>query len=335
MFRSASHAVIAAALLAGLGLSQGNPAAAPPDAKYSAAGGAPREMRTHVNYAFTIDAVPEGSQSVRAWIPVPETDPYQTISNVTVEPKVGEMKRDPLYGNSILFIEWKKPAAGALKGTISYDVARREEIAHKETKESAALEKRFLEPDRLALINDRIKDMAKKATDGKSTTVDKGRGIYDFVLGYMNYSKEGTGWGRGDVVWACDAKYGNCSDFHSLFTSMARASNIPARFHYGFSLKPDGTTAAHCWAEFKDPEKGWFPVDISEARKVVEKEPAKANYYFGTLSENRVRLSTGRDIVLDPKQAGEPLNFFYAPYVEIDGKSVAPKLDVTHQEKKG
>ena len=137
------------------------------------------------------------------------------------------------------------------------------------------------------------------------------------------------------MVWACDAKYGNCSDFHSLFTSMARASNIPARFHYGFSLKPDGTTAAHCWAEFKDPEKGWFPVDISEARKVVEKEPAKANYYFGTLSENRVRLSTGRDIVLDPKQAGEPLNFFYAPYVEIDGKSVAPKLDVTHQEKKG
>ena len=47
-----------------------------------------------------------------------------------------------------------------------------------------------------------------------------------------------------------------------------------------------------------------------------------------------MRLSTGRDIVLEPKQAGEPLNFFYGPYVEIDGKPVAPKLDVTHQEKK-
>jgi len=36
--------------------------------------------------------------------------------------------------------------------------------------------------------------------------------------------------GRGDVLYACDAKKGNCTDFHSLFIAMARSQSIPARF---------------------------------------------------------------------------------------------------------
>jgi len=35
-----------------------------------------------------------------------------------------------------------------------------------------------------------------------------------------------------------------------------------------------------------------------------------------------VTLSTGRDLVLEPKQQGEPLNYFLNPYAEADGKSV-------------
>ena len=31
-----------------------------------------------------------------------------------------------------------------------------------------------------------------------------------------------------------------------------------------------------------------------------------------------------RDIVLSPKQAGDPLNYFIYPYVEVDGKEYAP-----------
>jgi hypothetical protein len=35
---------------------------------------------------------------------------------------------------------------------------------------------------------------------------------------------------------------------------------------------------------------------------------------------NRVQFSVGRDLVLNPAQAGEPLNYFVYPYVEVDGK---------------
>jgi hypothetical protein len=38
------------------------------------------------------------------------------------------------------------------------------------------------------------------------------------------------------------------------------------------------------------------------------------------LTEDRVTFTTGRDLVLAPKQDGEPLNFFIYPYVEVGGK---------------
>src|SRR5207302_326481 len=131
---------------------------------------------------------------------------------------------------------------------------------------------------------------------------------------------KGTGWGQGDAVWACDSKYGNCTDFHSLFISLARAEKIPSKFVMGFAIpekRGAGLIAGyHCWAWFHPEGRGWIPVDISEANQ----NPARQEYYFGSLTENRVQFTTGRDITLEPRQSGGPLNFFIYPYVEVDGK---------------
>jgi hypothetical protein len=34
---------------------------------------------------------------------------------------------------------------------------------------------------------------------------------------------------------------------------------------------------------------------------------------------NRIAIGTGRDLVLNPPQSGEPLNYFMYPYAEADG----------------
>src|SRR5205085_2830880 len=125
----------------------------------------------------------------------------------------------------------------------------------------------------------------------------------------------------GDSVWACGSRTGNCSDFHSLFISLARANHLPARFEIGFSIpekRGAGDVAGyHCWAWFKPAAgRGWTPVDISE----VNKHPALADYYFGHLTADRVAFSTGRDLTLVPAQAGPPVNFLIYPYVEFDAK---------------
>jgi transglutaminase-like putative cysteine protease len=145
------------------------------------------------------------------------------------------------------------------------------------------------------------------------------RALYEVVNTHMRYGKEGVGWGEGDAVWACDSRYGNCSDFHSLFISLARAKQLPAKFEIGFPLPTErghGEVAGyHCWAKFRPTGKGWVPVDISEANK----NPQMRDYYFGNLTENRVTFSTGRDLDLVPRQAGPTLNFFIYPHVEVDG----------------
>jgi transglutaminase-like putative cysteine protease len=146
------------------------------------------------------------------------------------------------------------------------------------------------------------------------------RVLYDVVNNHMRYSKEGVGWGQGDSVWACQSGYGICSVFHSLFMSLARANKIPVKFEIGFPLPPKRGAGEipyyHCWAKFHPEGGDWVPVDISEANK----NPRLKDYYFGNLTEDRITFSTGRDLDLVPRQAGEPLNFFVFPYVEVDGK---------------
>jgi len=151
-----------------------------------------------------------------------------------------------------------------------------------------------------------------------TTPIEKARAIYDYVFTTMRYDKTGTGWGRGDSEWACDSKHGNCTDFHSLFASMARSQHIPTRFSIGFPIpaaKHSGPIAGyHCWADF-NVDRHWVPIDISEAWKAQEKK----DYYFGSHDDNRVQFSVGRDITLAPPQRGKPLNYFVYPYVEVDG----------------
>jgi len=104
---------------------------------------------------------------------------------------------------------------------------------------------------------------------------------------------------------------------------MARSQGIPARFEIGFPLPSDKQSSEiagyHCWAEFFNPQNGWIPVDISEAWK----HPEKKDYFFGAYDTNRVQLSVGRDLKLNPEQQGDPLNYFIYPYVEVTGKQYA------------
>jgi transglutaminase-like putative cysteine protease len=152
--------------------------------------------------------------------------------------------------------------------------------------------------------------------------LELGRTLYDRVDEHMKYDKSRPGYGNGDSVWACDRRTGNCTDFHSLFISLARAKGLPSRFEIGFPIPDERGNGKiggyHCWAFFHAEAIGWVPIDISEA----DKHPELKTYYFGNLTENRVTFSQGRDVTLVPRQAGEPLNYFVYPYAETGGKPV-------------
>jgi transglutaminase-like putative cysteine protease len=281
-------------------------------------------------YNFTVKDIPAGAKSVRVWVPVPHSDQHQTVRVLSVKaPVKTRMTEEPEFGNRMIYAEIPNPASPKAEFTFVYEVTRREysrgdyaqlkRIDQTPAVVPASMD-RFIAPDTLIPTNGRIRQLSVEVTGSQNGTLAKAKAAYDYVFTTMRYDKTGSGWGRGDAVWACDSKRGNCTDFHSLFIGMLRSDGIPARFDIGFPLPENqdrgDIPGYHCWAEFYAPKTGWIPVDISEAWKAKQKE----NYFFGSVDANRVQFSTGRDVTLSPKQDGPPLNYFVYPYVEVDGK---------------
>jgi len=297
---------------------------------------AQKERHFTFHYAFTVKNVSPGER-LRVWIPLAHSDAFQ---DVKVASKDGDLPlkqiHQPAYGNEVLYAETAKADKGEYKFSVDYVAARREHVVLVNGKQVTGIPSsrvpsielaRYLEPDRLVPVTGVPAQLAAQETRGATMPLEKARDIYEYVYRTMKYDKSGEGWGHGDTLWACDSKHGNCTDFHSVFISMARAEKIPARFQIGFPLPADKHSAEipgyHCWAEFYLNSTGWVPVDISEAWKHQEKH----DYFFGAHDVNRMQFTQGRDLNLAPAQDGAPLNYFVYPYVEIGGK-VDPNISI-------
>ncbi|HEV1994201.1 MAG TPA: transglutaminase-like domain-containing protein [Candidatus Acidoferrum sp.] len=280
-------------------------------------------------YQVHVPANADSAGPTHLWIPLPQADGYQDIRGLYIDSFVSYVQgRDLEYGNGFAMFTPSPPqSASGFDVTVRFTATRRKHLVpltlgvYPAAKPDPMLQ-RYLQPDKLVPLNSTIAELAKEQTTGASTPLEKARYIYDYVVATMRYDKTGEGWGRGDALWACTSKRGNCTDFHSLFIGMMRSSGIPARFEIGFPLpenKSEGDIPGyHCWAEFYVGGVGWVPVDASEAWK----NPAKRDYFFGAHDTNRIFFTYGRDIRLSPDQKGDPLNYFIYPYAETNGQPV-------------
>jgi transglutaminase-like putative cysteine protease len=264
----------------------------------------PAERRFHVEYATEI-RVPAGTSTLAIWLPYPARDENQSVSNIQVDsPLELRIGKDGLE-NTIAHFEAAAPRSGTVPIKISVDVARREYVRKDFARASVTAGRRpaylraYLGSDELVPLNATVRELSAQVTAGKKKPLDKARAIYDHVVTSL----------KGD-------------ESVSAFLGLARAAGIPARFSIGFGLPSakEGAIEGHrSWAEFWLDGYGWVPVGTWEAAE----HPEKRDYFFGAHDANRVQLSTGRDLVLNPRQAGPPVNFFVYPYVEIDGKPSA------------
>ena len=291
----------------------------------------PRERSFTFEYAVTVKDIPAGAHTVDIWLPVPHDDAFQRITSLRVDTPYHYETATGAEDNRILHICVTDLKTSSIPVNISFQAVRKERIqplllgSHTVAVEQPSDLSRYLQPDRLVPLDDTIRSWAHEvvAAAGATTDLEMARAIYNHVVSTVKYDKTGKGWGNGDIYYACDARRGNCTDFHAIFIGYARAVAIPARFAIGFPLPADrgaGKIAGyHCWAEFYAKGIGWVPVDASEAAK----NPAKREYFFGAHDENRVELSKGRDVLLVPRQQGPPLNYFVYTYVELDGAKYA------------
>ena len=266
--------------------------------------------------------LPEINDRGHIWIPLPSTDQYQSIELKYIEAPVDQqILEDKKYGNKMFFMVLNPENSGETI-EICYRVNRREKGVYED---NTVDPQKYLRPNRLVPWNQEFSKIAKEVVAGKLGSLARARALYDHTIDRMRYMKYGDGWGKGDAVYACDIRTGNCTDFHSYFIALSRAVGIPARFAIGASIPSErdegGIDGYHCWAEFYSNGK-WWPTDISEGDKCS----ALSTYYFGHHPANRVEFSHGRDLVVEPGPASGPINFLAYPVLEISGETA--KADI-------
>ena len=285
----------------------------------------PRSRQFRLDIGATVTGLPAGA-TVRVWLPIPPSNRDQTVKALTPSlPAPGQRSKEPKYGNQILYFQKQVDSAGSLRFNTPYQIQRHEvrSLAQKKAQQQAltlAEKELYLAPNQKVPLAGKPLTLLAQVQLAKNQPLDLARQLYNRVDEHVRYDKSQPGYGNGDVLWVCNSKFGNCTDFHSLFISFARSQGLPARFEIGFPLpekRGSGTIGGyHCWALFHLGSYGWIPVDISEA----DKHPEMKEYYFGNLTENRVTFTTGRDIDLVPKQTAPSLNYFVYPHIEVDGK---------------
>ena len=282
----------------------------------------------------------ESGKETKLWIPYAVSDQNQSVTDVKL---AGDYTSSAVYtdkanGNALLFARWDKEAVSR-KLSYSFAVEREEiqlrDLSGKEPAWNPADYAEFLKPTSIGPTDGEVKKLAESITKGKRSVLDKAKAIYDWTCENMYRDPATRGCGKGDVCELLKKPGGKCTDISSVYVALARAAGVPAREVFGLRLgkkaEEDVTGSQHCWVEFFLPGKGWIPVDPADVRKamLVEKLELKdaktieyRNYFWGGIDAYRFKLASGRDLVLNPPQAGAPLNTFGYPYAEVDGKVI-------------
>ena len=300
---------------------------------------------------------------LRCWFSIPQNDEAQDVSAFEVSaPGAYEIVGDD-QGNWFLYVEAKGPGIAPFEVVETFDIRRREVSASVDPKKSRALtdaEKKeyaaYLAPSTYIPVNDEFRKTALAATGGDPNPVSASRKLYDWTLQNVEY------WVKhpdrlkasptGNAEYCMANKTGNCTDFHSLWTALARSAGIPTRMVYGSFFKKDlagkdADQSYHCWIEFWAPGIGWIPHDVAVADVFVGdfeinkdneekvrlttadgykgKDQKKVDWYFGNIDNRRVVWHRGRDLKIEKGPAGGPANMLPKAIVEADGKPVKEK----------
>jgi len=338
-------------------------AAAAVVAGWSAAAGAQgtepvRQAAFELRNELTVK-VPEGGRRVRVWMAMPQdNDPAQQVRNLTIEAPYAYRVETDSEGSRVLYLEISDPKVKEFSVVQTFGLTRseiRDQIDPSLARPLANSERQsfatYLAANTHVVINDGIRRLANEIAGDEQNPVLAARLLYDWVLYNVEHwvkdprTKKASA--MGSTTHALTLRTGDCADFASLWTSLARAKEIPTQIVYGALLRPAtaGSSAdqgVHCWIEFYAPGIGWlhhdvaiadiyegsYPVTPVNEQLVLQAsidgtygaDPARVDYYFGNLDERRVVFSRDRDLVLTPRPGVESVNALPKAYVEVDGE---------------
>ena len=287
-----------------------------------------------VSMAFDLSAH-DRDKEVQLWIPYPTSNQHQTITHIQLNGNYSSsgVYTDTTFETPILYARWDA-GKKTRKLDFSFDVKRHEVIRRDFPKNEAQWDPAdyalYLAPTRLGPIDGEVKKLAMQITQGKTSVIEKAKSIYEWTCENTYRNPETRGCGVGDVYRLLKEPGGKCADISSIYVALARAAGVPSREIFGIrqgkKTEQEISQWQHCWAEFYLPGYGWVPVDPADVRKAMLREnlvisdaktEAYRNYFWGGIDPYRIQLSEGRDLILNPIQTGQPVNYLMYPFAQV------------------
>ena len=154
-----------------------------------------------------------------------------------------------------------------------------------------------LEPDYITPCDDeKIISLAKKITGKEKNPYTKAKLIYNYMLNNFTLLSQ-TRSEKTSSLDILNTKTGDAYDFAVCFTSLLRASRIPALTDSGVLINPNLKSQNHWWTEFYIENVGWIPCDIAIAAGLYYQTWVKdinvKEFYFGNLDAQHITFSRG------------------------------------------
>ncbi len=271
-----------------------------------------------VEFVYSLEVAPEVEPGhLTAYIPLARTEAGQEVLMREVRASLpGLVLREPHHGNLVWFGQTERRQGRPNRVEIRYRIRR---VPQHTTPHDGQFPSQYLASDPLTPVGvARLRGLLRRVDLTEPSPKGRARAIFDFVAGYMQERRVGTGWGRADAHWAARYGHGDDSDFAALFVALARSWEIPARLRFGVELPEagGGRTRQRAWAEFYLRGAGWVPVDVAAASS----NPERRDDYFGRLPADRLALSTG--VAPELEAAQSPVPFLLYPHLELNGRPV-------------
>lgn len=288
-------------------------------------------LRFELKEFVTVRRLPAAGRGLDVWCPAVGDTPYQRVLEMKVNAVYGfALGFDPEYGNALLHARVSGPLPHEVKFEVRYRIERRPFAADPEADRMASppgsFFSRHLRAHRYAAPTTTTADLARRIVGDEADPFEQARALHRYVCDAVRIDPSRAS-GLGSVEHALQVGAGSSEDVTALFVCLCRSVGIPAKFVTGLVLDSpvveDESYVAgggHAWAEFFAPGFGWTPADPTcECRY---------RHPFARLETNHVALSVGRDLRLEPPQAGERLLSLAGPYAEVDAR---PHADIARR----
>ncbi|NQU50509.1 MAG: transglutaminase domain-containing protein [Planctomycetes bacterium] len=282
------------------------------------------------SFEVTVPAeVSENPEPIRLWVPVPISDHAQIVELLNAPEGVSWSTPD-VHGNRFGYLQWELGMPATM--TWTWRVHRMQDLGSPDKGDRFSAEEivmqNYLDSDLGVPVRGAAAEIAREVA-ASVEPIDFSRALYDRVLADMRFDTSGSGPGHGSTDWAVSEGYGDSTDYQAFYISASRSNMIAARFQVGYLLPLErgrgDITDVHSWNHIYQQGTGWFPMDLA----LADQDPIRTDYFYGHLTTNRIGISCGRDIQLDPIQSGGGLSFVQKPYAEQGGLDV-PVLVRTH-----